>query len=113
MTEPPSCKLMRTYYWTAVYAATFSLILFGAVAAPITERERQDCRADYQRYCKIYPLGSEALRTCMYRSIRKLSNLCVYALVDAGELTRAQADKLRKKAEHIHRHRRAHRRSSR
>jgi hypothetical protein len=96
-----------------VYAATFSLILFPTVAAPITERERQDCREDYQRYCRVYALGSKALRACMSHSIRKLSNLCVGALVDAGELTRVQANKLRKKAGHAQRsrHKRPHRRA--
>jgi hypothetical protein len=32
----------------------------------------------------------------MSRSIRKISNRCVAALVDAGEMTKAQAIKLRK-----------------
>jgi hypothetical protein len=73
----------------------FAFILLPAVAAPITEREKRDCRGDYQRYCKAYPLGSEALRACMSRSRKKLSNVCVNALVDAGEMTRAQADKLK------------------
>jgi hypothetical protein len=106
---------MRTKYASAVYAAisAFALILLPAVAAPVTERENRDCRGDYQRYCKAYPLGSEALRACMSRSRRKLSNLCVDALVDAGEMTRVQADKLRKKAEHAQRstHKRSHKRA--
>ena len=105
---------IRTKYATAVYAAIsgFALILLPAVAAATTEREKHDCRADYQRYCKTYALGSEALRACMSRSIRNLSNLCVDALVDAVEMTRVQADKLRKKAEHAQRltHKRKHRR---
>jgi len=33
----------------------------------------------------------------MSRSIKKISNACVAALVDAGEMTQAQADKLRAK----------------
>jgi len=94
--------------WIAISAS--SLILLPAVAATVTERERQDCRADYQRYCKVYALGSEALRACMSRSVKKLSHVCVDALVDAREMTRAQADKLRQKTEHPKRptHRPAH-----
>jgi hypothetical protein len=76
-------------------AASF-LILLPAMAA-VTERERQDCRTDYQRYCNAYAVGSEALRACMSRSIKKVSKVCVAALVDAGEMTKAQADRLRKK----------------
>jgi hypothetical protein len=96
---------VRTRYCTALYVAIsgFFLILLPAVAATVTEREKQDCRADYQRYCKVYALGSEALRACMSRSIKKLSNMCVAALVDAGEMTRAQAERLRQKTERPHR----------
>jgi hypothetical protein len=92
---------METKYGTAVCAAIFAfvLLLLPAVAATtITEREKRDCRVDYQRYCKDYGLGSEALRACMSRSIKKLANACVAALVDAGEMTQSQADRLRKKA---------------
>jgi hypothetical protein len=33
----------------------------------------------------------------MSRNIKKISHVCVGALVDAGEMTKAQADKLRGK----------------
>jgi hypothetical protein len=106
---------VRTRYYTALYVAisAFFLILLPAVAATVTEREKQDCRTDYQRYCKAYALGSEALRACMSRSIKKLSNVCVAALVDAGEMTQAQAVKLRKKPAPAKRptHKRSHKSS--
>jgi len=91
-------------------AAAACALSFAAEAAPITEREKEDCRADYQRYCRIYPLGSDALRTCMSRSARRLSRSCVEALVDAGEMTRAQAETLVKKSRHPHQLRHKHRR---
>jgi hypothetical protein len=91
---------MRSKYSTGACAAIFALILVSAVAASVTEREKRDCQPEYQRYCKAYALGSEALRACMSRSIKKLSNLCVDALVDAGEMTRIQANKLRQKTKH-------------
>jgi hypothetical protein len=76
----------------------FSLTLLPAIAAqPITERERRDCPSDYHRLCGDYGLGTEALRACMSRNIKKVSHMCVAALVDAGEMTQAQADKLRTK----------------
>ena len=70
---------MKFNYWIAGYTVALCLIVLTALTPPVaaggvTERERQDCRADYQRYCKIYPVGSEDLRKCMSRSIRKLSN---------------------------------------
>jgi hypothetical protein len=79
---------------TTISAAT--LILLPAAAAPITERMKQDCQADYRRYCKDYAVGSEALRACMSRSSKKLSNMCVAALVDGGEMSKAEAAKLQK-----------------
>jgi hypothetical protein len=96
---------MKFKYGIAGCTAAFCLILLPGLTPPVaagavTERERQDCRADYQRYCKIYAVGSDDLRKCMSRSIRKLSHACVDALVDAGEMTRAQANARRKSATH-------------
>jgi len=100
---------MNIKIWAAGYAAMFCLIVLWALTAPgpvaaggVTERERQDCRADYQRYCKIHPVGSEELRKCMSRSIRKLSHACVDALVDAGEMTRSQANARLKSTKKTH-----------
>jgi hypothetical protein len=101
---------VRTRYCTAAsvaIAASF-LILLPAMAA-VTERVKQDCRTDYQRYCSAYAVGSEALRACMSRSIKKVSKVCVAALVDGGEMTKAQADRLRKKPATKHTtHKRTH-----
>ena len=91
---------MSTKYGTAAGAAifAFTFILLPALAANVvTEREKRDCPNDYHRYCGDYGLGTEALRACMSRNIKKISNVCVAALVDAGELSQAQADKLRAK----------------
>jgi hypothetical protein len=90
---------MSIKYSTAAGAAlfAFALIAVPALAGNITEREKRDCPNDYHRYCGEYGLGTEGLRACMSRNIKKLSHVCVAALVDAGELSRAQADKLRGK----------------
>ncbi len=73
----------------------YSLTFLPAIAAQqITEREKRDCQKDYHAFCSEYGLGSEALRACMSRNIKKVSHACVAALVDAGEMTQAQADKL-------------------
>jgi hypothetical protein len=75
-----------------------TLLAIPALAYSVTEREKRDCQKDYHAYCGEYGLGSEALRACMSRNIKKVSNACVAALVDAGEMSQAQADKLRGKA---------------
>ena len=75
-------------------AALMALTALPALAGTITEREKRDCQRDYHAYCSDYGLGTEALRACMSRNIKKISHACVGALVDAGEMTKAQADKL-------------------
>lgn len=92
---------MSMMYGPVAGAAIFAFTLFLLPAEAdtgTTDREKRDCRADYHNYCSEYGLGTEALRACMSRSIKKISNACVAALVDAGEITQAQADKLRHKA---------------
>ena len=90
-----SAKLGTTIIAGAVLLA-YSVTLLPALAAQqITEREKRDCQTDYHAYCGEYGLGSEALRACMSRNIKKVTHACVAALVDAGEMTQAQADKLK------------------
>jgi hypothetical protein len=89
---------MKMKYITAVCAVSALVItLLPAEAGNITARMKRDCKSDYNRYCKTYKLGSESLRACMSRSIRKVSNKCVFALVDAGEMTQVQANGLKRK----------------
>jgi len=73
-----------------------ALMLFPVAAGAVTERQKRDCKADYNRFCKKYALGSEGLRACMSRSIKKVSNKCISALVAGGDMTQAQANKIRK-----------------
>jgi hypothetical protein len=88
---------VKARYRTAAYVAISAFILISVPAvAAVTERVKQNCRGDYQHYCSQYAVGSEALRACMSRSIKKVSNMCVRALVDAGEMSKAQAERLRK-----------------
>ncbi len=84
----------------AVCAAIFgfALLVLPATAGQVTERQKRDCRGDYQRYCNAYGLGTEGLRACMSRSFKKLTSSCVGALVDAGEVSKKQADSIRKKS---------------
>ena len=65
---------MSMKYGTAACVAlfAFALLLVPAIAGTITEREKRDCPNDYHKYCGEYGLGSEALRACMSRNIKKL-----------------------------------------
>jgi len=86
---------LGTVSGAVLIAFTFSLL--PAIAGQITEREKRDCPNDYHKFCNDYGLGTEGLRACMSRNIKKVSHACVAALVDAGEMTQAQADKLKGK----------------
>jgi len=82
---------------TAVVAlCAFTLVSLTAAAGAVTERQKRDCKADYNRYCKKYEVGSEGLRACMSRSIKRVSNRCISALVAGGDMTKAQADRVRR-----------------
>ena len=82
----------------AVALAAFAVIfaLTPDTAGAVTERMKRDCRSDYKRYCAKYKLGSEGLRACMSRSIRRVSNRCINALVAGGEMSKAQADRVKR-----------------
>jgi uncharacterized membrane protein YecN with MAPEG domain len=79
-----------------LFAVVSVLVLLSTSAEAVTERQKRDCKADYNRYCKQYKLGTEALRACMSRNIRKVSSRCIAALVAGGDMTQAQADKILK-----------------
>jgi hypothetical protein len=87
-------KMKSVAAMLAVFAVT--LALTPDPASAVTARIKRDCKSDYNRYCKKYELGSEGLRACMSRSIRGVSNRCISALVAGGEMTRAQAERVRK-----------------
>jgi len=93
--EPDMTMKFSAAAGAAIFA--FTVFLLPAEAGNITEREKRDCRGDYHNYCSEYGLGTNALRACMSRNIKKVSHACVGALVNAGEMTQAQADKLQGK----------------
>jgi hypothetical protein len=43
------------------------------------------CKGDYRRLCPTYKLHTQELRSCMRSQHRSISNICMNALVDAGE----------------------------
>ena len=46
------------------------------------------CRDDYFRLCPGYPVGSASLRLCMESKSKQMSQSCVTALINAGEVDR-------------------------
>jgi hypothetical protein len=68
----------------------------GALAGPVTDEEKQYCAHDYRQYCGEDGLGSNLLRDCMNKHGKNLSEQCIKALVDAGEVTEAEVERREK-----------------
>ena len=87
---------MKARYSTAVYVAISALFLISVPAlADVSDHVKSACKGDYQRYCKAYKVGTEGLRACMSRSIKRVSNVCISALVKNGDMSQAQADRVK------------------
>ena len=63
-------------------------LAFGGGADAYSPRVENACRDDYFRFCPAYPVGSASLRLCMESKAKQISNSCVRALIDAGEVDR-------------------------
>jgi hypothetical protein len=94
--RPTGLSNVKTRYSTAVYAAISALFLISVPAlADVSDHLKSACKGDYQRYCKAYKVGTEGLRACMSRSIKRVSNVCISALVKNGDMSQAQADRVK------------------
>ncbi len=56
---------------------------------PFSQRVRNACKNDYNRFCPNYNLYSHELRRCMQAAGKAISQGCIRALVDAGEVPRS------------------------
>lgn len=60
---------------------------------PFSQRVRNACKSDYNRFCPNYNLYSHELRRCMQAAGKAISQGCIRALVDAGEVPRSMLSK--------------------
>jgi hypothetical protein len=67
-----------------ILATILGVSAVAADAKPITEAEKKHCASAYHKYCGEYGLESAALRNCMSRIGRSLSNACMAAAM-AGD----------------------------
>ena len=80
-------------------SAVLACFATEVTAAQITEMERKQRRNDYHQFCGDYGLDSPALRICMNKHGHILSHGCIEALIDAGEVSRAEVER-RKRSGH-------------
>jgi len=102
ITTKPCRGTMNEKAVTAFVALlAFSLLTWSIVAKakPITEAEKRHCEEAYHKYCGQYGLESNALRNCMSRNGRSLPHACIEALIDAGEVSRSEAERRKKSGE--------------
>ena len=59
-------------------------------AAAYSQLVQRACKSDYMKFCPNYPLHSPALRQCMEAKAFELSQICVAALIDSGEVPKSR-----------------------
>lgn len=75
---------MRNYY------VALAILAFSAGAATnasaFSKAVEKACAGDYQNYCAQYVPNSPQVRRCFESNRKGLSQWCIRALVDAGEV---------------------------
>jgi hypothetical protein len=73
---------------TALALSGAALLAVIPGAGAYSDKVESACRDDYWRLCPGYPVGSASLRLCMESKSKQMSQSCIKALVDAGEVDR-------------------------
>jgi hypothetical protein len=63
-----------------------TLLALNTVADAYSRKVKNACSADYASLCSQYKQGSAQLRRCFESNRKVLSQECISALVDAGEV---------------------------
>jgi hypothetical protein len=75
-----------------------SLVLMVSVGSAMAQHTyskavQKACANDYHSHCGEYGIETDALRFCMDKAGQALSKTCVDALVDAGEVSKAEVER--------------------
>ena len=84
-------RLFQTHVFAA--AGLSALVVSSVGAYAVSNRVKEACQDDYLRHCSAYEVGSESLRQCMRKVGKGLSTSCIAALVQEGEITKADIDR--------------------
>ncbi|MEQ1578847.1 MAG: hypothetical protein ABL894_14515 [Hyphomicrobium sp.] len=78
----------------AIAAIAFSgLALASREASAYSTTVKLACATDYFKHCSQHSLSSPGVHQCMNTVGPQLSKRCIDALVQAGEVSRAEADR--------------------
>lgn len=73
--------------------ALAALLVQSLCANAVGDRVKTACKADYYQHCSQFSVGTEELRQCMRKVGEGLSAPCLVALVEEGEITKADVEK--------------------
>lgn len=76
---------------TLVPALLVACFAFAGPAAAFSKKVEKACKGDYKRICPQYKANSPQLRACMEAKSYEISEKCVTALIDSGEVDRKRA----------------------
>lgn len=78
--------------------AAFGMAASDAIAKRnVPDAVKVACSGDYKRFCQRYKVGTSKLDQCMRANGKRLSNVCVRALVDNGMVPRSLLRKARQR----------------
>jgi hypothetical protein len=78
---------MRQITQISMTLAIAALTTLTATAAfALSAKVKKDCAGDYQNFCAQYAPETPQLRSCFESNRKGLSQICIRALVDAGEV---------------------------
>ena len=69
----------------------------GASARAVPDSVKVACSNDYSRFCPRYKVGTSKLNRCMRSNGKRLSRVCVRALIDHGMVPRSLLRKARQR----------------
>lgn len=75
---------------TAAAVAILTLVASPGAAGAVNQKVRNACADDYLRFCPSYEPDTSKARQCMRQAGRRLSQRCLDALYDAGEIPRSK-----------------------
>ncbi len=74
----------------ATILAAIALVFLGNQAYAVSLAVKLACRDDYFAHCSMHAVGSPGVRKCMRDVGPRLSQRCISALADAGEIKKAK-----------------------
>jgi phosphosulfolactate synthase (CoM biosynthesis protein A) len=84
---------------TILAGLVLAAICFGtAQSAPVSKHVQNHCVQDYKKYCHEWGIETKELTNCMHRHGDRLTNACIAALVQAGEVSQAEVNRRKEAA---------------